>query len=506
MKKKPNIPAAGRVKDPDDYYRKELKTYSDWRQAWPREVGQNSIDAGATEILITVKASPDRVKDAYGRETDSCIITWADNGSGLYREKENGDIVLISGFLTLGGSDKDGSGVGGFGWAKKLIAFAMCSYEIHTGYIRLKGKGAEYTTEIVDEFIDGTIFIVHAPCGQFDMLTAIKKWASWTDVDCKLMLNGRKLPTFKDTYKVKGKNTTQFDWADIVTLEDTGTLITVRIGGQMMYQWWGPSDMPHNVVVDITGKDSTKYFTTNRDGLTHQYKADVNQWLKKLHKDPRSIEVRPDPTIENYGGQKGFIILEGMSDEERSKRIAEELKRLADNPDLLAEMLKKKRAKQDRFGKPVYEGFNMVVSNQTGKEIPKRFIPGEMSGPAAHWMTVWTGMILLVGDITKYNGEITPGWTFKPGVLATWQDCRGGGRMLLNPVDIDVKTGKFTNRLDKSRPCFNRVLMTCIHEYTHAFGYNWHDESFISQLETLTGKVMNAWDRVDALWAATRKA
>ena len=44
-----------KVETPDDYYRKELDVYYSWRFAWGREIGQNSLDAGAKNIDIKIK-------------------------------------------------------------------------------------------------------------------------------------------------------------------------------------------------------------------------------------------------------------------------------------------------------------------------------------------------------------------------------------------------------------------------------------------------------------------
>jgi len=41
-----------KVETPDDYYQKELDVYYNWRFAWGREIGQNSLDAGAKNIDI----------------------------------------------------------------------------------------------------------------------------------------------------------------------------------------------------------------------------------------------------------------------------------------------------------------------------------------------------------------------------------------------------------------------------------------------------------------------
>lgn len=501
-----NIPSQGRVRDPDDYYRKELKTYTNWRMAWIREAAQNSIDAGATLIKVSIKPGKEKITDHYGDLVDSCFITWEDNGSGLYRLDSDGNIVLFSKYLVLGESEKTSTNIGGFGWAKKLLAFAMGWYEIHSGNIVLKGKGGEWEAEESDTFVDGTRLIVHAPADQFEMRKALADWAKWSSTDTVIKLDGAKVKTFSDTMKHKGKASRAFDWADINNVDDSSSNIVVRIGGQQMFRWWGPEEMKNSVTLDIKSSDSTKFLTTNRDGMVYQYKQDINAWLKKLHRDPKSIEVLENRKVMRFGGNKGFIKLDGMTSAERDEQRDIEIQRLLDNPDAFARAMRKMKDSQAEFGDAIYDGFNMTIISTISKEIPKRFMPRTMTAPSIRMMTWWASIITLVGDIIKHSGVITPGWYFKPDARACWnrKGRTGDGAMLINPVNIDIKTGKMTNRLDNSRDCFNKMVVECAHEFTHAKGYSWHNDDFVAKNADIMGMVLNAQDRFDALWANLR--
>ena len=94
----------GNVAIGPDFFRKELTNYSRWKFAWGREVGQNSIDAGAKRIDIVVSVV----------DVDVCKVTWSDDGCGMDLD------TLINKFLTLGGTKKKDGATGGFGWAKTL--------------------------------------------------------------------------------------------------------------------------------------------------------------------------------------------------------------------------------------------------------------------------------------------------------------------------------------------------------------------------------------------------
>lgn len=112
-----------------DEFANVYKAYREWPIKWWREVVQNSIDAEATRIELGL------VEDQDGSWIASCN----DNGTGMDRE------TLLGAFLTMGGTRKRfGENIGGFGEAKKLIAFAWPEWTIHTRDIMAKGQGCYY--------------------------------------------------------------------------------------------------------------------------------------------------------------------------------------------------------------------------------------------------------------------------------------------------------------------------------------------------------------------------
>jgi 3-isopropylmalate dehydratase small subunit len=60
---------------PQSFFAKAKREYQDWRQAFFREVLQNSIDAGATDICFNIRQHSDT----------SAVITVTDNGCGMDR-------------------------------------------------------------------------------------------------------------------------------------------------------------------------------------------------------------------------------------------------------------------------------------------------------------------------------------------------------------------------------------------------------------------------------------
>src|SRR5690625_1676780 len=115
------------VRVPPEYFKKACDEYSDWMTAWWREAFQNSLDAGATSIAITLASDGDNTR-----------VTFSDNGKGMSEE------TLINTFLALGGSEKPDDAIGGFGYAKNLLCFAHKQYSIQTGRERILGVGGDY--------------------------------------------------------------------------------------------------------------------------------------------------------------------------------------------------------------------------------------------------------------------------------------------------------------------------------------------------------------------------
>jgi hypothetical protein len=138
------------IQTPKAFYVKErLEYYSDPWFAFFRELFQNSVDAGATEIDITLSEVDGR--GAFGREPTLpkvFRVGFADNGKGM-------DDHAMDVFFKLGGTTKgDGSTVGGFGRARIMLLFGQVAWTLRTGDRRIEGDGGEYISETVREAMD----------------------------------------------------------------------------------------------------------------------------------------------------------------------------------------------------------------------------------------------------------------------------------------------------------------------------------------------------------------
>ena len=113
---------------PKDYFKTQVfQQYDDVGLALVRELVQNAVDAKAK-----------RVDFSFENERLVC----SDDGQGIDLEG------FKSYFLTLGGSHKPDGGIGGFGAAKKLVAFAWDSWNVTSRGFQAFGSGAGEIEEI----------------------------------------------------------------------------------------------------------------------------------------------------------------------------------------------------------------------------------------------------------------------------------------------------------------------------------------------------------------------
>jgi len=459
------IPVSGNVQIGPDFFQKEIRNYSRWDFAWGREVGQNSLDAGAKNIVISVKM-------AVG---EACRIVWADDGCGMSLD------ILINKFLTLGESHKRKGATGGFGWAKTLILFAQASYIVTTGDIILKGCGGSYSYTKGNPRVEGCTIDVTIPKAAATMRNHIAEWASWTDFKgASITMNGLSVRTFAD-HEILGTKDLPFDWATLTMVKVKDGFeprMMTRINGQMMRGESASRGVKDNIIIDIVG-DSTKYFTANRDALEYLYKSQMDKFLEELHRDPRSVVKVDESKDLKMPGKKGTISI-GFSDEE----LAESLKMMMESPSHMTRELK-------RQASAVHEGFDIFICNETTANIPEKWMPGMMGNHGIKLMNRWTAIIQLVGQVIGFRGSVTPGWCFALDISAMWDDWEKA--ILLNPVTIDAKTGKMTNRFKLDNAGFADMVISCIHEFTHADGHGYHNDEFIMTCGIYTRKVIMAW-------------
>src|SRR5690606_12084519 len=107
-------------------------------------------------------------------------------------------------------------------------------------------------------------------------------------------------------------------------------------------------------------------------------------------------------------------------------------------------------------------------------------------------MEKWISLIFVLSDIIgMHPQEIVPGWVFSTKVRALYVRKNGVVYLLLNPLKDDG-----SNYWRLSGDELYSLVATCIHELTHAQGYDWHDEGYANALTTNMAKVMAEMTRV----------
>ncbi len=479
---------------PQKYFQDDMRNYDDTWFCVIRELGQNSLDAGAKSISVSIEEMGDGV----------VRLTWDDDGCGMNRHS------LKSNFLTLGASGKEfvicpkcerthdrptpkckGCGwkpAGGFGTAKILICFAQAGYEILSHDYHLKGFSNGFEIEDDQPERIGCKFIIDLKCAcrgcleqdsgcwkgrltKLKVRAAIRLWTSWSDTECEIVVEGKKMDTFSEREQIASKPAT--DWATMTTVKAINNpQIIIRMNGQMMGDMSGPDGMDNHVVLDING-DSTRYLTMNRCGFTGKYATEMDTFLQDLYRDPKLISKIREPETKEFIGARGKVDL-GISPEERTKMLED----LMSCPTAFARAIKNQE-------NSVHDGYTMIVRNETSANIPLKFLPGFMDKASIKLMNQWVGCLLFVGEKGDIRKAILPGWVFADDIEA----LRSGNQMLLNPVSIS-ESGTMNRLYRADVDSFNRLMILAIHEMCHLNGCDYHDNRFNDEFERLAKIVL----------------
>ena len=463
-----------------DYFAHKVKNdYVDWKFAWGREAGQNSLDAGATDINVMT------VVDGEGNTK----VTWVDNGCGMSRE------TLVNKFMAVGGSDKPNGGTGGFGVAKIILAFAHKQYSIRTRDFEAIGSGARYGIKDGLPSINGLILRVTMDGDVKDDLDSrIKKWCKFSSTKANIVLNGDVLETLK---LHRPKLTT--DWCKVYTYKDAGWgyEARVRINGQYMFNVYTSVDT--HVIVDLNGTKSTDYFTSNRDSLNSEWRSKLQKLLEEIYENPKAIK-EDDEQINLYSGTDGRVVLERRKPTRKAALSATPTIGTGSKNDSSMDGYKPSLPQQSMLapelrGKTEYrkveeliDGFDVAVVNCTSKAIPQKWIPGHMNGSIGKLLNRWVRVLQVCGLILERTEEFTPGWIFSKDTRAQYRHNPEYGHMIqLNPVDI-LET-KFKNHWKNDVGSFYEMVAVAVHELTHIDQRN-HNNGFARDITYSLGKVM----------------
>lgn len=505
------------IKIDDRYYENIKSDYANWQFAFAREAGQNSLDAGATNIdIVTTDLGDGKI-----------LVEWEDNGKSMSRQTAEDK------FLAIGGTGKAFSGsTGGWGVAKLILAMCHVRYEVHALDFLIKGSKGEYDIVDAPEFRKGVKLSVVIEDDNINIINnAIFNWIAGTTTNCLFTLNGDNIDSAPALNTPKRK----LDWCTLYEHGDHINSIHVRINGQLMFTRW--TSVNASLTVEITG-DSSQYLTTNRDGLLYQYQSGLDKLIERVFADPEAIFNTDDDEIEIYTGTHGRVVFDDdmeaieletvaaemrMNDPENVELDPDDIQESSDidampNDFDIATSGTHTIAQPGSYGfavqpnstpiqeavrsKPkIIDGHSLMIVNRLNRPVPIEFIPGSMSLYAQRLMHRWNVLLQATGKILGHSNPITTGWIFKAGVIAEYRrNSEVGDIVLLNPIVIENKD--ILHRWKFGWASFNLLLTTAVHELTHA-KWSYHGDGWAAAFTHNIAKISTHKKTLNSLFNKT---
>ena len=482
-------PINGKVKVDGAYFLKMAKAdYRNYRQALWREIYQNSIDAGSTEIRVLF-------------DQDNRSISILDNGCGMDLE------TLQNKLLALGGTKKGEGAVGAFGKAKELELFSWEKYRLHTHNLLLMGSGDDYTITETEDYCDGcsiTLYIQEDENFGYicDYATTV---ARLIETNCSIFVNDELV----ECTTPRGEFVKELELGKIYVNKELPSFhyTRVRINGIWMFDHYVGEEMPH-ITLELSG-DSIESLTSNRDGLKGGSLDSANIFFRQLAADRKSA-LFPDKELITLRakGTEGSKIEVSYNDIEFVETMAQNsgedfMEALArflsvSNEDLDA-ALTRIRLAQETVDRWDYEqlrffGFrwDTVHKFEKGQESEARdFLDGGIAKAkrAKTLMTLWGETLKQVMLDNRIYEEFTIGFSWDSDQQASMEKTNDGVFFYLNPKVLD----KFP--MDNRKRLVRKLRQYAIHEITH-LTWPYHDENFVSRMQNVIDE--NTWksDRV----------
>lgn len=463
------------------YFRKILKDYSDWRFAYAREAGQNSLDAGATLINVTTALNAD----------GNTVVEWTDNGKGMGRD------TVETRFMAVGGSLKDSGNAGGFGLAKLILAFAHICYMILTRDIVVAGRNDEYDISDAPSYLNGLTLRTTIE-GNFvtNINEAVRDWVRYTTPLRSVLfyLNGQAMdwmPSLPAPVSIQ-------PWCAIHSPDGTyDNDVRVRINGQYMFSVW--SSVDRCFLIELTGS-SLEYLTSNRDSLQWAYKDKLTKLIESMTRDPEALFDTDSDIIELFEGSDGPAIgnveriaalapvssagRPSWNPSEDTSELSSELRITCQPIDSLRTT---KRNDETRRAPERLNGHDFVILNKTNKSIPSKYTVGGMRPMEWKLLQRWTRIVQACASILGVRRTIRTGWIFSVTAQAAYKASQSHGSLvLLNPCKLEGSA--WVKGFDTSKDSFYTLVSLAVHELTH-IGHSYHDEAYAGALTDNMAKV-----------------
>lgn len=446
------------VKVGPEYFRKELREYSNWIWAYVREAFQNSIDAPRSS----------KIDFSATIEGGNTVVSWCNNGLPM-------DIHTIENKLfSLGGTGKGTESVGGFGKAKTLLYFAHLSYEIVTGNLIVRGCGGDYTIEESSDYYAGTKSTVTIE-GEYaaNLLSRAKRFCQFAQWSGDINIDG--VGSFKSLHK--GSFRREFDFGSVYSNKFCENVMVVRMNGIPMF--FRDISLDRCVVVELNGS-SLERLTSNRDDLLYQYSRVLNSFVTELAVDKRSALKSVKSEKQVFSGRR----LSHFSTKllEKAASLRSENSESASAASEAAAPQNATEAKEEAFAESAISD-RFVILNNTGYQIPSHYLPGSdnFGSYSRKLAKMWGNILIELHRLFDHSSVFSIGFVFEaeeddsPAAAAMFEKDGNDLIYYISPAKSHFKKRfKLTDR--------DTLICYALHEFIHGIGHAYHNEDFASAL------------------------
>lgn len=499
---------------PDGYFLKSIqREYSDYKTALWRELIQNSRDAKASRIDVTISEDGFRFQD---------------NGRGMNHT------VLVEGMYALGGSVKDADAVGGFGQAKNIVTLCHDQHSIRTQDLLSTGSGINYDIQEGLEYFHGTVVTakVNSNYGwsvseQIGRLERVILRSELPNI--QFFINGVQYHHYSPKGRKVGRGCR--DWCSLYSLRTDYNVysIAVRVNGVYMFDQYLPGDgIKRKLTIELQG-DTKQLLTSNRDGLRQEYQNSLGEIMADILQNSSAFKAKK-PRRFVYRGENGGLwfqikqmlveqaeiptdvvreldfqtiedsledqtISQGEHVEAVIETITKQLDELGhvESVERIASMVSEVRENVETVfnNTGIQHDFLIDLADSNYQNIPVKYQPGQMGKRAEKLAKLWKYAIQTVMELDgRIEGAYQIGFKFDKDQVA----CRENADRPIYWMNPDSERFEFTKMGDLAIS----VLQVACHEVAHHY-VDTHNEAFINKSEDLFMEIVqtirnfNAW-------------